>query len=211
MTEQEEIIELARKLAEEYNADESTQAKIAAEVEPTLQLIKNRVRKPAKTEHVEMVTENEARKLITELEYLRVAGRNHASDQIRIAREFGDLSENAEYDIAKDNQAKMEAHIIELENRLNNVVIYAKSEQTDIVSMGHKITLVKNGMSEIECVLVGTHQADPMKTPIRISNISPLGTALLGKREGDKVSVKTRSGKIDEYVIKNIELFAGNI
>ena len=150
----------------------------------------------------ELMTREDFEELKRELEDLKVNGRAEMAEKIRIAREFGDLSENAEYDIAKDEQAKMEARIIERENKISNAQIYEKSD-SDKVSIGHMVKLkdLSSGVEE-EYELVGSHQANPMATPPRISVESPIGKAVLDKKAGDTVSVKARAGEMRFKIIK---------
>ena len=118
------------------------------------------------------------------LKDLKVNGRAEMAEKIRVAREFGDLSENAEYDIAKDEQAKMEAEIIEIEAKLRNVQIIDEKVKGDKADVGSKIEIkdVKSGMT-FEYTIEG-----------RISNESPIGKAVIGKRKGDEAVVKAPMG-----------------
>ncbi len=150
----------------------------------------------------ELMTREDYEELKRELEDLKVNGRAEMAEKIRTAREFGDLSENAEYDIAKDEQAKMEARILEIEDKLSNAQIYEKSD-SDRVSIGHSVKLKDLSTGQIEDYeLVGSHQANPMATPARISVESPIGKALLDKKEGDKVLVKAKAGEMRFQIIK---------
>ncbi len=128
------------------------------------------------------------------LKDLKVNGRAEMAEKIRVAREFGDLSENAEYDIAKDEQAKMEAEIIEIEAKLRNVQIIDEKVKSDKADVGSKVEIkeLKSGMT-FEYTIVSTHESNPMEG--RISNESPIGKAVLGKRKGDEVVVKAPAGE----------------
>ncbi len=128
------------------------------------------------------------------LKDLKVNGRAEMAEKIRIAREFGDLSENAEYDIAKDEQAKMEAEIIEIEAKLRNAIIIDEKVKGDKADVGSKIEIkeVKSG-TVYSYTIVGTHESNPMEG--RISNESPIGKAVIGKRKGDEVTVKAPLGE----------------
>ena len=131
---------------------------------------------------------------------LKVNGRAEAAEKIRVAREFGDLSENAEYDIAKDEQAKMEAEIAEIEAKLRNVKIIETSKG-GVISIGSKVRICMAGSAdEIEYEIVGTHESNPMEG--RISNVSPIGEALIGRRKGDEVTVKAPAGEIKYRILK---------
>ncbi|WP_251615520.1 transcription elongation factor GreA [Pumilibacter muris] len=127
------------------------------------------------------------------LKDLKVNGRAEMAEKIRVAREFGDLSENAEYDIAKEEQAKMEAEIIEIEAKLRNVQIIDEKVKGDKADVGSKIEIkdVKTG-AVYSYTIVGTHESNPMEG--RISNESPIGKAVLGKRKGAEVVVKAPMG-----------------
>ncbi len=134
-----------------------------------------------------------------ELEML-VAERGPIAERIRTAREFGDLSENAEYASAREEQGKTEGRISEIENILQNVDIITKPANKDIIEIGNSVKLKsKNGMKEFE--IVGSVEADPMNG--RISDESPIGQALLGKKLGDDVEIKTPTG-IFTYKIDHI-------
>ena len=141
-------------------------------------------------------------KLEQELEYLKVTGRKDVAEKIKIARGFGDLSENAEYDAAKDAQAAMEKRISELEEMLKNVQVVNVSEVgTDAVSILSKVKVYDVDMEEEETyTIVGTTEADPDKN--KISDESPIGTALLGKKKGDIVEVQTPGGSFELKILE---------
>ncbi|MCI8436010.1 MAG: transcription elongation factor GreA [Clostridia bacterium] len=137
------------------------------------------------------------------LEFLKVHGRAEMAEKIRVAREFGDLSENAEYDIAKDEQAKMESEIIEIENKLRVGVVIAENVKSNKVTIGSTVR-IKDLSCDEEMLykIVGTHESNPMEN--RISNESALGKALIGKGEGEKALVKTPLGK--EYTVQVLKI-----
>lgn len=141
-------------------------------------------------------------KLEQELETLKVTGRKDIAEKIKIARGFGDLSENAEYDAAKDAQAAMEKRIGEIEEMLKNVQVVDVSEVgTDVVSILSKVKVYDEDMEEEETyTIVGTTEADPDKN--RISDESPIGTALLGKKVGDVVEVETPGGSFELKILE---------
>lgn len=141
-------------------------------------------------------------KLKQELEYLKVTGRQEIAEKIKIARGFGDLSENAEYDAAKDAQAAMEKRIGELEEMLKNAQVVDVSDVgTDVVSILSKVKVYDLDMEEEETyTIVGTTEADPDKN--KISDESPIGTALLGKKVGDVVEVQTPGGAFELKIIE---------
>ncbi len=141
-------------------------------------------------------------KLEKELEYLKVTGRKDIAEKIKIARGFGDLSENAEYDAAKDAQAAMEKRIGELEEMIKNAqVVDVDAVGTDTVSILSKVTVYDADMEEEETyTIVGTTEADPDAN--KISDESPIGTALLGKKRGDVVTVETPGGSFELKIIE---------
>lgn len=124
--------------------------------------------------------------LTAELQSL-IAERGPVAEKIKTAREFGDLSENAEYQSARQEQEKLEARIAEVEHILNNVEVIAKPTGDNKVQLGSTVTL-KNGTTKTFQV-VGTVEADPLNG--KISDESPIGQALLGKKVGDEVEIKT--------------------
>ncbi|QSX09673.1 transcription elongation factor GreA [Alkalibacter rhizosphaerae] len=136
------------------------------------------------------------KKLEEELEKLKTVRRREVAERIKTAREFGDLSENAEYDEAKNEQAFIEGRIAELEHKLKNARIIDEDELgTDIVSIG-SIVKVKDGeLNEVlRFHIVGSAEADPMED--KISNESPVGAALLSKKVGDVVSIEVPDGNV---------------
>ena len=141
-------------------------------------------------------------KLQKELEYLKVTGRKDIAEKIKIARGFGDLSENAEYDAAKDAQAAMEKRIGELEEMIKNAqVVDVDAVGTDTVSILSKVTVYDADMEEEETyTIVGTTEADPDVN--KISDESPIGTALLGKKKGDVVTVETPGGSFELKIVE---------
>ena len=141
-------------------------------------------------------------KLEQELEYLKVSGRKDIAEKIKIARGFGDLSENAEYDAAKDAQAAMEKRIGELEEMIKNAqVVDVNAVGTDTVSVLSKVTVYDVDMEEEETyTIVGTTEADPDAN--KISDESPIGTALLGKKKGDVVTVETPGGSFELKIVE---------
>ena len=139
-----------------------------------------------------------------ELEYLKTEKRAEISEHIKVALGFGDLSENSEYDEAKNSQAANEAKIAELENKLRYAKIIDESEiDTKIVQVGNKVKILDiKYKEELEYAIVGFSEIDLEKN--KISNESPIGSALLGKKKNDKVEVKTPGG-IVEYKILSIK------
>ncbi|ANB55906.1 transcription elongation factor greA [Anoxybacillus sp. B7M1] len=135
-------------------------------------------------------------KLEQELEYLKTVKRKEVVERIKIARGFGDLSENSEYDAAKDEQAFVESRIQTLENMIRNAqIIEEDTENPDIVSLGKSVTFVELPDGEEETyTIVGSAEADPFEG--RISNDSPIAKSLIGKKVGDEVSVQTPGGEM---------------
>ncbi len=128
------------------------------------------------------------------LEYLKTTGRTEIAEQIKIARGFGDLSENAEYDAAKAEQARMEYEIVEIENMLKNVVLIDEENvSTDTVNVGTTVRVKMLALNrEMEYQIVGTAEANPFEN--RISNESPVGAGLLGHKKGEIVDIQTPGG-----------------
>ena len=138
-----------------------------------------------------------------ELQDLKVVRRKEIADKIKEAREQGDLSENAEYDAAKDEQRDIEARIEELEELLKNAEVYVEDEATlDAVSIGTTVVLLDMEFDEeVEFKIVGSTEADSLQG--LISNEAPVGKALLGKKIGDLVTVETQMGEA-QYKVLNI-------
>lgn len=135
-------------------------------------------------------------KLEGELEYLKSEKRQEVEDRIKTAIGFGDLSENAEYVDAKEEQAFLEGKIMELENTLRNAkVMHEKDIKTDIVSIGSNVK-VRDMIEKEEMVLLicSSVEANPLEN--RISNESPVGRALIGRKKGDTVDVTTPGGSM---------------
>lgn len=134
-------------------------------------------------------------KLQNELEYLRTTGRTEIADKIRVARGYGDLSENSEYDEAKNEQAKIEARIVELEKTLENVSIIEDAVDTDAVTIGVTVTVLDVEFEEeLTYKVVGSAEADPING--LISDSSPVGSALLGAKIGDEVVAEAPAGEL---------------
>ena len=137
-----------------------------------------------------------------ELENLKVVRRKEVSQKIREAREQGDLSENAEYDAAKDEQRDIEARIEEIEKLLKNVEVVVEDEvDLDKIGVGCKVVLYDEEFEEeVEYQIVGTTEANSLAG--KISNESPLGAALLGKKVDEVVEVETQAGVMTYKVLK---------
>ena len=141
-----------------------------------------------------MLTYDGLKKLEEELQELKVVKRKQIAEKIKEARGQGDLSENAEYDAAKEEQAETEARIASLEKMLRNAeVIDIEDLDTQSISLGSKVKLFDEEFNEeVEYTIVGSTEADPLSG--RISNESPIGMALIGQAEGAKVEVETPGG-----------------
>ena len=141
------------------------------------------------------------KKLEDELENLKVVRRKEVSQKIKEAREQGDLSENAEYDAAKDEQRDIEARIEELEKILKNAEVVVEEEaDLDKVSIGCSVKILDCEFEEeLEYKIVGSTEANSLKG--KISNESPVGKALLGKQVGDTVIVETPAGEFSYKVL----------
>ena len=151
----------------------------------------------------QMYTKQGYQDLIDELKYLKLTRREEIKEQIAVARGFGDLSENAEYDEARNEQAKVEARIQELEALIENAEIIDETNM-DVrsISLGSLVKLYDEDFEEeITYSIVGSNQADPLEK--RISDQSPIGRALMGKRAGDTVVVTAPAGEI-RFTIREV-------
>ncbi|EGG82435.1 transcription elongation factor greA [Lachnospiraceae bacterium 2_1_46FAA] len=142
------------------------------------------------------------KKLEEELENLKVVKRKEVAGKIKEAREQGDLSENAEYDAAKDEQRDIEARIEELEKILKNAEVVVEDEvDLDKISIGCTVTVYDNEFEEeIEFKIVGSTEANSLEG--KISNESPVGKALIGRKVDDVVEVETQAGVMEYKVLK---------
>ncbi|EJE7236740.1 transcription elongation factor GreA [Clostridium botulinum] len=150
-----------------------------------------------------VMTYEGVKKLEEELEYLKTVKRKEITEKIKVALSFGDLSENSEYDEAKNEQAFAEGRIIQLENMLKNASIVDENEvPKDVVSVG-SIVKVKDYEfdEEVEYIIVGSAEADPMNN--KISNESPVGNGLIGKKVGDVIEVTVPDG-VSKYEILEV-------
>ncbi len=149
-----------------------------------------------------IVTEEGLKKLQEELEYLKTTKRKEVVEAIRVALSFGDLSENSEYDEAKNEQAKTEARISELEENLKHVKVISDSEvNTDAVNVGNRVKVYDEEFDEeILYTIVGSTEADPLED--KISDQSPIGAALIGQQVGDVVQVTTPGGVVSLKILE---------
>ena len=148
-----------------------------------------------------LLTYTGLKKLEDELENLKVVKRKEVAAKIKEAREQGDLSENAEYDAAKDEQRDIEARIEELEKILKNAEVVVEEEvDLEKISIGCQVRILDLEFDEeLEYKIVGSTEANSLKG--KISNESPVGKALLGKKVGDTVVVETQAGEISYKVL----------
>ncbi len=147
------------------------------------------------------LTEDGFKKLQDELDYLKNTARTEIAEKIKEARSFGDLSENSEYDEAKNEQARIESRITELEVMLKNAIILEDDgDKTVKVCLGSKVTVLDVEFNEEDVfTLVGSAEADPMNGAI--SDESPVGKALLGAKKGQVVVAETPAGELKYKVL----------
>ncbi|MBI4995062.1 transcription elongation factor GreA [Candidatus Peregrinibacteria bacterium] len=153
---------------------------------------------------VTLLTKEGLEKLKEELNYLKEVKRKEVAERLKEAISYGDLSENAEYEEAKNEQAFVEGRILELEEKIKYVkIIDEKSKKGAVVQLGSKVLIQnlssKSKLSE-EFTIVGSTEADPVN--YKISNVSPVGKALLERRAGDSVKVATPAGIMEYKILK---------
>ncbi|OGE83289.1 MAG: transcription elongation factor GreA [Candidatus Doudnabacteria bacterium RIFCSPLOWO2_01_FULL_44_21] len=148
-----------------------------------------------------LLTQDGLKKLQDELKVLKEERRKEVIERIQEAVSHGDLSENADYAQAKEEQSFIEGRILELEEMVKNAQIIAHSSNKNIVSIGSTVVLKTNG-TEVKYTIVGANEANPAAG--KISNESLVGRSLLGAKKGDKVPVTTPAGK-NEYQIVDIQ------
>ena len=141
-----------------------------------------------------IITYEGVKKLEEELEYLKTVKRKDIAEKIKVALSFGDLSENAEYDEAKNEQAFVEGRILQLENMLKNASVIDENEiSTEKVSVGSIVKIKDYEFDEeVEYTIVGSAEADPMN--YKISNESPVGIGLIGKKVGEVIEIPVPDG-----------------
>jgi transcription elongation factor GreA len=149
-----------------------------------------------------ILTQEGFKKLTQEIEFLSTEKRREVADRIRVAREFGDIAENAEYDDAKNEQALLEHRIATLEERLRNArVIEKKDIAKDVVSVGSKVRLRDlDAKQTVEYRIVGSAEADPAEN--KLSNESPVGKAIIGKKKGETVEVSAPRGAMKFKILE---------
>ena len=134
-------------------------------------------------------------KLQEEYDYLKNVRRQEVKELLKEARSFGDLSENSEYDEARDQQAKVESRIAELEYLMKNAVIIDTDAVKNVVALGSTVILKYADGTKKQYDLVGSNEVDPLHG--KISDRSPIGTAIIGHKKGEKVTVETPVGEVD--------------
>jgi transcription elongation factor GreA len=146
-------------------------------------------------------------KLKTELEELTTTKRREVAERIKDAREYGDISENSEYDDAKNEQAMLEARILSLEEKLRSAtVVDAKDLKNDVVNVGTSVKIKDDAGKSVTYTIVGSTEANPAERTL--SNESPVGRALIGHKKGDTVSVQLPNGQERSLTIQKIEIAA---
>ena len=148
-----------------------------------------------------VLTNEGFQKFEKELEKLKSVKRKEVAAKIKVALSFGDLSENSEYDEAKNEQAMIEARIVQLETMLRNVQVINEAEiSTDVINIGSVVSIKEVDSDEIETYhIVGSSEANPLDG--KISDESPIGKALISHKTGDIVEVETPSGLIKFKII----------
>jgi transcription elongation factor GreA len=151
------------------------------------------------------MTQEGYEKTLERLNYLKTVKRQEVANKIAEARSYGDLSENSEYDIAREEQASTEAEIFDLENKMKSAVIIDPNKvDTKKVGVGCKVTITNVKTKQtFEYTIVGDTDSDPLNG--KISNASPIGSGLMGKKVDDIAMIKTPAGLV-QYKITNIKL-----
>lgn len=147
------------------------------------------------------MTQEGKEKLENELHYLKTERRKEVVERIKIARDFGDLSENSEYDSAKEEQAFVETRIAQVEKMIRNAAIIENDEENnDVVTLGRSVTFKELPDGDVETyTIVGSAEADPFEG--KISNDSPMAKSLLGQEIGSEVSVTTPGGDLQVKIV----------
>ncbi len=165
----------------------------------------NRNARPNNTEKEIILTSSGVRRLEEELEQLRGPRRKEIAERIRVAKEYGDLTENAEYDDAKNEQAFVEGRILEIDQMLRSArVIDGATTPGDVVAAGATVRLrdLATG-SELRYTIVGSPEADPLRD--LISNESPVGRALIGRRKGETVVIRVPAGELRYKILEIVQ------
>jgi transcription elongation factor GreA len=149
-----------------------------------------------------ILTKEGYQKLQREIEHLKTQRRREIAERIKLAREFGDIAENAEYDTAKNEQAMLEARIAKLEERLASARVIEKREiSKDVVSIGSTVRLRDvDAKQTVEYRIVGSAEANPAE--LKLSNESPVGKAIMGHKKGETVEVVTPRGSMKYKILE---------
>ena len=149
-----------------------------------------------------VLTKDGYKKLEAELDYYISVRRNEIADQIAVARGFGDLSENAEYDEAKNEQSRIEAKIVEMENTLRNCIVVDDDDvTTDTIGVGNTVKVMNQTLKKEQTfTIVGANETNPRE--MKISSESPIGSMLLGKKVGQTVPIETPGGTVKMKVLE---------
>jgi transcription elongation factor GreA len=149
-----------------------------------------------------IVSQEKFDEMVKELEELKTTRRTEIARQLEYARSLGDLSENAEYQEARDLQAATEERIRKLEELVKHAKIQTAGKKKDVVGFGSKVSIKKEGAGEVhEYEIVGSEEAD-MRAK-KLSHVSPLGAALMGKKKGDRFTFETPGGK-QSYTVERV-------
>ncbi len=157
---------------------------------------------PSDMDEIKYITEEKRKALEEELNHLKITRRKEILEALEAARALGDLSENAEYHQAREDQGKMEDRINQIDHMLKSAVV-VKKHRSDKVEIGTTVIVKKENLKEtITYYIVGAEEADMVNN--KISNKSPLGGALFGKKKGDVVSISTPKGLV-KYTLVDIQ------
>jgi len=152
------------------------------------------------TTEVQYLTSEKHAQLQKELDHLKSIRRTEVAEHLEYAKKLGDLSENAEYHQARENQGQLEDRIAEIENILKKAVIVADKSSGPAVNLGSTVVIQKEGDSETKtCKVVGSEEADVMSS--KISNECPMGMAILGRKVGDTFTVSAPKGKMNYKIV----------
>ena len=146
-----------------------------------------------------IVTAEGYKKMQDELEYLKTTRRQEVADRLKEAISYGDLSENSEYQEAKEEQAFLEGKISELAKEIQNAIVETTSGSKNSIHLGSKITLKIEGGEAEEYEIVGAREADPFEN--KISNESPVGAGLLGRKKGEIFTIEAPVGKVQYEIV----------
>ena len=148
-----------------------------------------------------ILTQEGYENLQQEIEHLSTTKRREVADRIRVAREFGDIAENAEYDDAKNEQAMLEARIAQLEDKLRSATVIDSSDLgTDVVGVGSIVHVKDESGKSTKYTIVGSAEASPGE--MKLSNESPVGKAIIGKKKGETVEVAAPRGSMKFKILE---------